>query len=132
MAVLFMQSLVLVIGVAVMIVCSIIGFFIGNIILFESIGIAIASGCLANHFLHVHPALCLLIGLAILGGLLFVMKTKIGFWLIGGLMSVLWGLIVAVLVYSGTGHDMVWTYIAWGLAAVVVFGLHLAAKSRKA
>jgi len=131
-AVLFTQGLLLTISIAVMIVCSIVGFFIGNIILFESVGIAIAAGCLANHFLHIHPAFCLLIGIGVLVGLTFLMKTKIGFWLIGGMMSLLWGLLVAVFVYSGTNKDMVWTYVSWGLATLAIFGLHLYAKSRNA
>ena len=105
-------GLSLIIAVVVIVITTIVGLFVGQIILFESIGIGIAAGCLANHFLHIHPALCVLIGLVVLGALLFLMNTKIGFWLIGGLMSILWGLLVAVFVYSGTGKDMLWTYIS--------------------
>lgn len=123
-------GLSLIIAVVVIVITTIIGLFVGHIILFESIGIAIAAGCLANHFLHIHPALCLLIGIGIFVGLYFLMNTKIGFWLIGGFMSLLWGLLVAVFVYDGTGKDMIWTYVSWGLAALVIFALHFKAKSR--
>ena len=130
MGALFAGGLLLIIAIIVMIVATIIGLFISQIILVESIGIAIAAGCLLNHFLHIHPAFCLLIGIGVFIGLYFLMNTKIGFWLIGGLMSVLWGLLVAVFVYDGTGKDMIWTYVSWGLATLVVFGLHFNAKRK--
>ena len=130
--ILLLNGLLFIFSVAVMIVATIVGLFLGDIILFESIGIAIAAGCLANHFLHIYPALCILIGIGFLVGLHLLMKTKIGFWLIGGFMSLSWGLLVAVFVYSGTGKDMTWTYVSWGLAAIVVLALHFVAKSKKA
>lgn len=129
---LFLNSLLLIISVIVMIIATIIGLFVGNIILFESIGIAIAAGCLANHFFLIHPAFCLLIGIGVFIGLRLLTKTKAGFWIIGSLMSLLWGLLVAVFVYSGTDKDMIWTYVSWGLATIAVFGLHLVAKDKTA
>jgi len=125
-------GLLLIIAVAATVITTIIGLFIGNIIFVESIGIAIAAGCLAGHFLPIHPAFCLLIGIGVFIGLRFLMNTKIGFWLIGGFMSLLWGLLVAVFVYDGTGKDMIWTYVSWGLGTLVILALHLKAKSRVA
>ena len=61
-----------------------------------------------------------------------VIYNEIGFWLIGGVMSLLWGLLVAVFVYDGTGKDMIWTYVSWGLVTLVVFMLHLRAKAKTA
>ena len=131
MGVLFAGSLLLVVSVIIVIVTTIVGLFIHQIILVESIGIAIAAGCLASHFLSIHPAFCLLIGIGVLVGLLYLMNTKIGFWLIGGLMSLLWGLLIAVFVYDGTGKDMIWTYVSWGLATLVVLGLHINARHKE-
>ena len=128
LAPLFTAGLFMILAFIVMIISTVIGLFVGEIILCESIGIAIAAGCLANHFLSIHPIFCVLIGIVVFIGLFFLMNTKIGFWLIGGTMSLLWGLLVAVFVFSGTGKDMVWTYISWGVAALVVFGLHYKAK----
>lgn len=125
-------GLSLILAIAAMIVSTVIGLFVGQIILLESIGIAVAAGCLANHFLHIHPALCLLIGIGVFVGLFFLMNTKIGFWLIGGLMSLLWGLLVAVIVYDSTGKDMLWTYVSWGIAALIIFILHFNAKIKTA
>jgi hypothetical protein len=127
---LFSMGLMLIISIIVMVISTIVGLFVGQIILFESIGIAIAAGCLVSHFFHIHPVFCILIGLAVLVSLFYLMNTKIGFWLIGGLMSLLWGLLVTVFVFSGTGKDMVWTYASWAVASLIVFALHFKAKSK--
>jgi multisubunit Na+/H+ antiporter MnhB subunit len=68
-------------------------------------------------------------GIVVLVGLYFLMNTKFGFWIIGGLMSLLWGLLVAVIVYDSTGKDMIWTYVSWGLVTLVIFALHFKAKN---
>ena len=127
---LFAIGLFLVIAVIVVIVTTVIGLFIGNIILFESIGIAVAAGCLAAHFLSIHPAFCLLIGIGVLIGLYFLMNTKVGFWIIGGFMSLLWGFLVAIIVYDSTGRDMIWMYVSWGLTTLVILLLHINARNR--
>jgi len=122
-------GLFLILAVAATVITTIVGMFIGNIILFESIGLSIAAGCLAAHYLPIHPAFCLLIAIGAFFGLLTLMHTKIGFWLIGGAMSLMWGLLVAVIVYSGTEKDMIWTYVSWGLTSLVILGLHIRAKA---
>jgi hypothetical protein len=124
------NGLMFILSVAVMVATAVIGLFVGNIIVFESIGIAIAAGCLAGHFYAIHPAYCLLIGIGVLVTLVFLMKTKVGFWLIGGAMSLVWGVIAAVVAYIGAGGDMVWTYVSFGLAVFVVFSLHYKAKGK--
>ena len=132
MAQLVAYGLFLIIAVAMTVISTIVGLFIGNIILFESIGLSIAAGCLTAHFTTIHPAFCLLIAIGAFVGLRFLMNTKIGFWVIGGAMSLLWGLLVAVIVYDGTGKDMIWTYVSWGLVTLVIFILHIRAKARAA
>jgi len=132
MGALFSVGLLLVIAVAATIISTIAGLFFGDIILFESIGVAIAAGCLTSHFLHIHPAFCVLIGIAVLAGLYFLMNTKFGFWIIGGLMSLVWGFCVAVIVFGSTGKDMIWTYVSWGLATAAILALHIKAKNSAA
>ena len=52
------------IGLFVGLVCSVIGLFFGHIILFDSIALGIAAGVCCNQFTAIHPALCLVIGIA--------------------------------------------------------------------
>ena len=123
-------SLSMIIAVVALLIAMIVGLFIRNIILFESIGIAIAAGCLIHHFFNIHPAFCLLIGIGALIGLYFLMNTKVGFWIIGGFMSLVWGFLVAIIVYDSTGRDMIWMYVSWGLVTLIVLALHLNAKRK--
>lgn len=125
-----MAAITVIIAIVILIIANIVGLFIGQIILVESIGIAITTGVLINHFFQIHPAFCLLIGIGVFFGLFILMNSKIGFWLIGGLMSLLWGLLVAVIVFSSTGRDMIWTYVSWGLTTLVAFALHYNAKRK--
>ena len=75
---------------ALSIVLTVIGLFFGNIILFDSILLAALSGLLCNTVWSVHPAFCLLIGIAVFLLLLWLQHTSVGFWLIGGLLCLLW------------------------------------------
>ena len=105
-----------------------IGLFFGNIIVFDSIALAILAGFLSHGLLGVHPALAVVIGIAVLLGLLLLHCTRPGFWLIGGGLSVVWGFIFATMAYEFSGKDMVWTYVVWVLGAILVFALHLRAR----
>lgn len=69
------------------IVLTVIGVFIGNIIFFDSILLAALSGLLCHTLWTVHPAFCLLIGIAVFLLLFWLQHTGVGFWTIGGLVS---------------------------------------------
>ena len=77
----------LIIGLVVSFILMVVGLFIGHIIVFDSIALGIISGVCCNHFFMLHPALCVLIGAAVFALLLFLQKTRFGFWVIGVLLS---------------------------------------------
>ena len=58
------QGAIMAIGLFIGLVCSVIGLFFGHIILFDSIALGIAAGVCCNQFTAIHPALCLVIGIA--------------------------------------------------------------------
>ena len=118
----------LLIGIILGLIITIIGLFFGNIIVFDSIALAVLAGFLSHGILHVHPALAIVIGIVTLLGFLLLQRTRPGFWLIGGVLSVVWGFIFATMAYEFSGKDMVWTYVVWALEAVLVFALHLRAR----
>ena len=111
----------LLIGIGIGLIVTVVGLFFGNIIVFDSIALAILAGFLSHGLLGVHPALAVVIGIAVLLGLLLLHCTRPGFWLIGGVLSVVWGFIFATMAYEFSGKDMVWTYVVWALGAVLVF-----------
>lgn len=82
----------LLIGIGIGLIVTVIGLFLGNIIVFDSIALAILAGFLSHGLLGVHPALAIVIGIAVLLGLLLLHRTRPGFWLIGGGLSIVWGL----------------------------------------
>ena len=90
--------------------------------------LAILAGFLSHGLLGVHPALAVVVGIAVLFGLLLLHCTRPGFWLIGGGLSVVWGFIFATMAYEFSGKNMVWTYVVWVLGAILVFALHLRAR----
>jgi len=114
----------------VFIIIKIICLFFFNIILFESIIIAIVAGYLANYFLHIHPVLCVLAGIFVLIGLYCLSKTKVGFWIIGGLMSLIWGLVAVIIMEISKYSSEFWLYTSWALSSLAFLALHLIAKKR--
>lgn len=122
----------LLIGIILGLIITIIGLFFGNIIVFDSIALAVLAGFLSHGILHVHPALAIVIGIVTLLGFLLLQRTRPGFWIIGALLSILWGIIFSSMAYEFSGKDMVWTYVILALGTIAVFALHLRVRSRMA
>lgn len=115
----------LLIGVAVGFAFFIIGLFLKQIIIFDSIALGIVAGFSAHGLLHVNMVLAIIIGIAAFGILLFLQMTKVGFWIIGLIMSALWGFIFAFVAWSITDQNPFWTYGVWIAGALVIMLLHL-------
>lgn len=132
MAAVFASGLMIALEIGIALLFSIIGLFFGHIILFDSIALSILGGVLSYHFLGVHPVLAIVIGIAILALIYWVQSTKFGFWIIGGSLSVVWGFIFAFIAYDVSGKSMMWTYIVWGLGALIMMGLHMRSRNKMA
>ena len=128
MAVLFSYGILLAIGIIVGFIFTVIGLFIGHIILFDSIFLAAISGLICNQIWNVHPAICLVIALALFGLLFWLQNTKVGFWIIGLLLSAFWALVFGFLAYAFSSSDPIWGYVVMGLGFIVMVGLHLNAR----
>ena len=100
------QGVFLVIGLFVGLICTVIGLFIGHIILFDSIALGIATFLL----------------------LLWLQNTSIGFWLVGGLLTLIYAAVFWLLSYFISEHDPVWGWVIFGLVFLVVGMLHLRAR----
>ena len=127
------SGIIVLIGLFFAIVFSLIGAFIGNIILFDSIALAIIAASLTYSYLHIHPAFALIITIAIgLGSfkaLLQLQSSKYGFWIIGGLLSVFWGFVFGFTAYAFSS-DMIWFYVVFALGMAFMMKLHLKARGR--
>ena len=116
------------IGLFIGLVCSVIGLFFGHIILFDSISLGIAAGVCCNQFTAIHPALCLVIGIATFLLLLWLQNTSIGFWLVGGLLTLIYAAVFGLLAYFISEHDPIWGWVIFALVFLVVGALHLRAR----
>ena len=88
------------------IIMAIMGAFVSNIIIFDSVVLALTGGITANTLLHIHPAFCLLIGIGLFIGLLFLQHSKYGFWIIGGLLTLFWSFVFGFIAYT-IAKDMI-------------------------
>lgn len=128
MGALFSYGLLLAISIFIGFVFTIIGLFLGHIILFDSIFLAVISGIVSNQIWGVHPAICIVIGIVLFGLLFWLQHTKIGFWIIGVLLSALWAFVFGFLAYAFSSSDMIWFYVVFGLAFIIMMGLHIKAR----
>lgn len=129
MAGLFTYGLVLAISIIIGLIFTVIGLFLGHIILFDSIFIAAISGIICNQIWHVHPALCVVIAIVLFAVLFWLQNTKAGFWIIGVLLSAFWAFVFGFFAHIFSGEDMVWFYVVMGLGFILMMGLHLKAKN---
>jgi len=128
MAGLFSYGLILAISIFIGLIITIIGIFVGHIILFDSIVLAAISGVVCNQIWNIHPALSLLIAIVLFGLLFWLQNTKAGFWIIGVLLSAFWAFVFGFFAYIFSGEDMIWLYVVMGLGFIVMMGLHLKAR----
>ena len=113
----------LIIGLVVSFILMVVGLFIGHIIVFDSIALGIISGVCCNHFF-------VLIGAAVFALLLFLQKTRFGFWVIGVLLSAAWAVIFGLLAFIISNADQLWFYVVCGLAFIVMLLLHIKARDK--
>lgn len=122
------QGALLAIGIAISLICTIIGLFFGHIILFDSIALGIVAGVCCHQFLPIHPALCLVIGIAVFLLLFWLQNTRVGFWIIGGLLSLVYAAVFGLLAFTISNGDPVWGIVVLVLAFFIMGGLHLRAR----
>jgi len=128
MAALFSYGLVLAISIIIGLIFTIIGLFVGHIILFDSIFLAAIMGVVCNQLWNIHPALSVVIAIVLFGILFWLQNTKAGFWIISVLLSAFWAFIFGFFAYVFSSHDLIWGYVVTGLGFIIMMVLHLKAR----
>jgi len=129
MAALFSYGLIWAISIFIGLIFTVIGIFLGHIILFDSIFLAAISGIVCNQIWGVPPAICIVIAIVLFGLLFWLQNTKPGFWIIGVLLSAFWAFVFGFFAYIFAGEDMIWFYVVMGLGFILMMGLHLKARN---
>ena len=60
--------------------------------------------------------------------LLWLQRTSVGFWVIGGLLTLIYAAAAGLLACLLTEKDLVWGWVTFGIVFLVIGGLHLHAR----
>ena len=117
-------------GVIVMVpVVMFVTMCMANIIFVDSLIAAVTCGALVSVLLHLHPAICILIGCAVLCGVTYISLQEKGFKILTAASTISWAYIGAFLVNDFTGGDKIWAGFAFVVIALVVWTLHMNVKT---
>jgi hypothetical protein len=109
-------------------VFAVVKLFVTNIILFESVLFAAVGGFVSNKVFDIPTVWSVAIGAAVFLLLFLVQQTKVGFWILAPLMSLVWGAVFSILAFNG---ELIWkSYLVLGGGAVIMMLLHLFAKRK--
>lgn len=109
---------------AIWLVCSVIWLFFRHIILYD----CIASEVCCNQFTANHPVLRHVIGIEIFLLMLWLQNTSIGFWLVVGMLTLIYTAVFGLLVSFISEHDLIGDWVIFDLVFLVVGALHLRAR----
>lgn len=114
--------------VFISIVLTLVKALIANIIICEGIIVAAILGVICGTTWGVHPALCIIIGIAICLVFIALHKLKVGFWIITPIMTAAWIYLFGEFTYDHSNGDWIWTIVVGAISAVCILGLHLRAR----
>lgn len=124
-------GILMAISLAIGVIGAILGLWLGHIIFFDSIVLGIVAGICSHHFAHIHTALCIVIGIGVCILLLVLQNTMVGFWLIGGIFTLLYAAFFGFMAIVFSSGDMIWGWVVFGIAFVVTGSLHLKARNNE-
>lgn len=124
------NGILLTLAIIAGLICSVIGLFFGHIILFDSIALSIVAGVCCNHFLSIHPALCVVISIVVFLLLFRLQNSRVGFWVIGGLLSLVYAAVFGLFAFVISNADATWGIVVFVLGFLVMRGLHLHARDK--
>lgn len=115
-------------SIGLQVLSGVVGLWFSQIIFFDSALAGVAAGMACNHFAQIHPAICIVIGLAAFFLIFMLQATTIGFWVIGGLFTLAYASAFGFIAYSE--GDIIWGVVVFGLSLLIVGGLHLHARNQ--
>lgn len=107
--------------------------FVTEITVVNSILLGVASGLISYQWnrgfdaffsFQIHPAICLVIGIAVFILMRKIQETLVGFWICAILFSIIWALILSSIVYMFFKIDMVWYWVIFGLSLIANIKIH--------
>lgn len=118
------------IGVAIVLCLISLKLFFSSTLLFDGVVITAILSAFLNKFTDIHIAWCIIISLVISTTILILAtKTKVGFWIVTGVMSLLVSLFVYSLV-SYFSRSILWSCFAFLGSSVITIALHIFTKEK--
>lgn len=77
----------------------------------------------------IHPAICLVIGIAVFFLTYIAQKTKVGFWIFTIIFSLAWAFISATIIYIFATYDMVWFWVVFSLSLIINVSSHIRSRA---
>ncbi len=117
---------------------SMIRAFMVRINVINSACLALFSGIylyLGNRYINtfynfkIHPAICLVIGIAVFLLTYIAQKTKVGFWIFTVLFSIAWAFVSAMIIYIFATEDMVWFWVVFVLSLIINVSSHIRSRA---
>lgn len=99
-----------------------------KIIIFDILLTIFISSEVVHYIAKLHYAICISIGLAIGFILFFLFRTKVGFWIVTLIFSVIWAVTVGGLVYEFTKKDLTWGIVSGIFTFIIGIGCHSLAR----
>ncbi|MBR3459560.1 MAG: hypothetical protein IKH21_02055 [Clostridia bacterium] len=125
MGALFGGFLGVVIGLGVGLIVFIVGLFFKNVIVFDSLAIGIVAFVLVQSLLSLHTLFCILIAIAAFGLLMLLQLTKVGFWIVGVLMSLVWSVVIGAIFMIFSNGDTIWSIGGLIIGFIITLLLHI-------
>jgi hypothetical protein len=123
-----------VIGLAVGVVVVVLTLYCENIVLLEDLLCAIAVFAVMTKKFGIHPVFAILAAVAVLAALmLLTIKTKVGFWVVGVLMSAAWAVLamgISMIIFGE--DDVIWYAFFGSVGFLMSLVLHVAVRKKLA
>ena len=115
-------------SIGLQVLAGVVGLWFSQIIFFDSALTGVAAGMACNHFAHIHPAICIVIGLAACFIIFMLETTTHCVWVFGGLFTLANPTAIGVVAFTEGGK--IWGVVVFGLTILIVGGLHVHARNQ--
>ena len=103
--------------------------YVENILFLDSLILSVLSAVWVRTVTGIHPVFCILVGIGVLAGTMFLYSQSCMFWIFTIMSSLLWGSMIGVLL-KGVTHDLVWCVFFGVVVGVISFVFHMTARLR--
>lgn len=103
--------------------------YVENILFLDCLILSVLNAVWIRTITGIHPVFCILMGIAVLAGMMMLYSQRCMFWIFTVMSSLLWGSMIGVLL-KGVTHDLIWCVFFGVVVGVISFVFHMAVRLR--